>query len=158
MVQIVNYEPKYARAFGDLNKEWIETFFEMEASDYKSLDNPKEYILDRGGSIFIALLNDIPVGACALVRHNDGLFELSKMAVTPTAQGNKIGLRLAEQIILKAKELQVENLFLITNSMLKPAISLYEKLGFVFVENFKSEYKRGDVKMELVLTTSSFAE
>ena len=151
MVKIVGYEPKYAAAFRDLNKEWIETFFEMEAADYKSLDNPKEYILDRGGFIFIALLNEIPVGACALIRHDDGSFELSKMAVTPSAQGNKIGLRLAEQIILKARELQVGKLFLITNSMLKPAISLYEKLGFVFVQNFKSEYKRGDVKMELFL-------
>ena len=151
MVEIVSYEPKYATAFRDLDKEWIETFFEMEASDYKSLDNPKEYILDRGGYIFIALLNEVPVGACALIKHDNGEFELSKMAVTPAAQGNKIGLRLAEQIILKARELQVEKLFLITNSMLKPAISLYEKLGFVFVPNFTSVYKRGDVKMELFL-------
>ena len=151
MVEIVAYETKYAAAFRDLNKEWIETFFEMEAADYKSLDNPKEYILDTGGFIFIALLNEIPLGACALIRHDDGLFELSKMAVTPSAQGNKIGLRLAEQIILKARELNVTTLFLITNSMLKPAIALYEKLGFVFVKNFESEYKRGDVKMELFL-------
>ena len=151
MIEIVSYEPKYAKAFHDLNKEWIESFFEMEAEDYKALENPETYILNRGGFIFIALLDSNPVGACALVKHDNNEYELSKMAVSPKAQGQKIGRLLAEKIIGKVKELGISKLFLITNSILKPAISLYEKLGFVHIHNFKSVYARGDVKMELFL-------
>ena len=151
MIEIVTYEPKYAQAFHDLNKEWIETFFEMEAEDYKALENPETYILNRGGFIFIALLDKNPVGACALVKHDNNEYELSKMAVSPKAQGQKIGQLLAEKIIGKVKELGISKLFLITNSVLKPAISLYEKMGFIHIQNFKSVYARGDVKMELFL-------
>ena len=151
MLEIVNYETKYAIAFCDLNKEWIEAFFEMEPQDFKSLENPEENILKGGGFIYIAVLNKIPVGACALIKHDDGEYELSKMAVTPIAQGQKIGQMLVEKVIKKAMCLNVNKLYLITNSTLKPAISLYEKLGFKHVQNFKSVYKRGDVKMELFI-------
>lgn len=151
MLKIVDYESKYATAFHDLNKEWIETYFEMELQDFKSLQNPDESIINTGGFIYIALFNAVPVGACALVKHNDGQYELSKMAVTPKMQGQKIGQLLAEKIIQKAAELKIKKLYLITNSILKPAIALYEKLGFKHVLNFTSTYKRGDVKMELTL-------
>ena len=148
MIQIVNYEPKYAAAFCNLNKEWIERYFEMEAQDYLSLENPDTYIIQPGGAIFIALLNNVAVGACALVKHDDGLYELSKMAVTPAVQGQKIGQKLADKIIQKARELHLKHIFLITNSTLKPAIALYQKLGFTHVIAFESVYKRGDVKID----------
>ena len=151
MIEIVTYEPQYARAFHDLNKEWITTFFEMEAEDYKYLENPETYIINQGGYIFIALFDKNPVGACALVKHGNNEYELSKMAVSPKAQGQKIGQLLAEKIIATAKDLGITKLYLITNSILKPAIALYEKLGFKHVQNFTSVYARGDVKMELLL-------
>lgn len=88
-VQIVNYEPQYKEAFKALNEEWIKTFFTMEAGDYKLLDNPQKYIIDKGGYIIVALLNGEAVGTCALVKISDEplRFELSKMAVSPKAQG-----------------------------------------------------------------------
>lgn len=55
-VQIVRYEPKYQSVFKSLNEEWISRYFEMEETDYKALDNPQEYILDKGGAIFVALI------------------------------------------------------------------------------------------------------
>src|SRR5690606_11575784 len=61
-VKIVEYQSKYQSAFKALNEEWISTYFEMEDADYKALDNPKEYILDKGGKILVALYNDEPVG------------------------------------------------------------------------------------------------
>jgi hypothetical protein len=56
-VKIVAYKPQYKEAFKALNEEWIKAFFIMEASDYKLLDNPEEYILNKGGHIIFALLN-----------------------------------------------------------------------------------------------------
>ena len=49
-------------AFRTLNEEWITDYFRMEEADYKALDHPKEYILDKGGAILVALYKDEPVG------------------------------------------------------------------------------------------------
>jgi DNA-binding MarR family transcriptional regulator len=92
-VEIVEFEPKYQDSFKALNEEWISTYFEMEAADYKALDNPKEYILDKGGKIFVALYQGEPVGVCALIKMEDKNydFEMAKMAVSPKVQGKSIG-------------------------------------------------------------------
>src|SRR5690606_22143955 len=67
-VQITAYQDQYQDAFKSLNVEWISTYFKMEEADYKALDNPKTYILDKGGKIFVALYNNEPVGVCALIK------------------------------------------------------------------------------------------
>ena len=41
LVTIVPYSPEYREAFAALNKEWISTYFKMEAADYKALDDPE---------------------------------------------------------------------------------------------------------------------
>lgn len=150
-VKIVPYEPKYQAAFKALNEEWISTYFEMEEADYKALDNPKEYILDRGGKIFVALYNDEPVGVCALIKMNDGPcdFELAKMAVSPKAQGKSIGSLLGQSVIQAAKELNASKIYLESNTILKPAINLYYKLGFYKVAGNATPYKRCNIQMEL---------
>ncbi|AZB24062.1 GNAT family N-acetyltransferase [Chryseobacterium bernardetii] len=152
-VQIVAYKPQYKEAFKALNEEWIKAFFIMEASDYKLLDNPEEYILNKGGHIIFALLNGEVAGTCALVKTDDNplTFELSKMAVSPKAQGKKLGYLLGNTLIEKAKELNAEKLYLVTNSILVPAIKLYEKLGFMHTSVSNAEYDRADVQMEMIL-------
>lgn len=150
-VQIVNYEPQYKEAFKALNEEWIKTFFTMEAGDYKLLDNPQEYIVNKGGYIVVALLNGEAVGTCALVKISDEplKFELSKMAVSPKAQGKKIGYLVGQALVDKAKALKAESIFLETNSVLVPAIKLYEKLGFHHMPVSDSAYARCDTQMLL---------
>lgn len=151
-VKIVAYEPQYKEAFKALNEEWIKTYFVMEAGDYKLLDNPEEHILHKGGHIVFALLDGEAVGTCALVKTEDSplTFELSKMAVSPKAQGKKLGYLLGNALVEKAKELKAEKVFLVTNSILVPAIKLYEKLGFIHVPVSNAEYDRADVQMELI--------
>ncbi|AZA47912.1 GNAT family N-acetyltransferase [Chryseobacterium carnipullorum] len=150
-VQIVNYEPQYKEAFKALNEKWIKTFFTMEAGDYKLLDNPQEYIVDKGGYIIVALLNGEAVGTCALVKISDEplRFELSKMAVSPKAQGKKIGYLVGQALVEKARALNAESIFLETNSVLLPAIKLYEKLGFDHMPVSDSAYTRCDTQMLL---------
>ncbi|OCA78957.1 MarR family transcriptional regulator [Chryseobacterium contaminans] len=152
-VQIIAYESQYKEAFRALNEEWIKTFFVMEPSDYKLLDHPEEEIINKGGYIAFALLNGEAVGTCALVRaHEEPLaFELSKMAVSPKAQGKKIGYLLGNTLVEKARELKAEKVFLETNSILVPAIKLYEKLGFKHIPITNPGYDRVDVQMELKL-------
>ena len=150
-VSIVNYSPEFKQAFRDLNYEWINKYFKVEASDLKMLENPETYILAPGGAILIALYHGEPVGTSALIKMENGTYELAKMSVAPNMQGKKIGLRLGEAVIEKAKELKASKLFLETNSTLKPALSLYKKLGFSEVSGLSSPYDRCNVQMELVL-------
>lgn len=152
-VQIVDYEPRYRSAFRSLNKEWISTYFEMEEADYKALDNPEEYILNKGGKILVALYKGEPLGVCALIKMNDPEydFELAKMAVSPKAQGKNMGYLLGQAIINSAKEMGAAKIYLESNTILKPAINLYYKLGFQKVVGRPTPYSRCNIQMELVL-------
>ncbi|WP_343706658.1 bifunctional helix-turn-helix transcriptional regulator/GNAT family N-acetyltransferase [Flavobacterium sp.] len=152
-VKIVDYKPEYQEAFRALNVEWISTYFEMEEADYKALDNPEDYILKKGGKILVALYENEPVGVCALIKMNNSEydFEMAKMAVSPKAQGKSIGWLLGKAIAEKAKELGAKKIYLESNTILKPAINLYYKLGFEKVFGLETPYKRCNIQMELVL-------
>ncbi|OMQ10562.1 bifunctional helix-turn-helix transcriptional regulator/GNAT family N-acetyltransferase [[Flexibacter] sp. ATCC 35103] len=152
-VQIVDFEPQYLDAFKSLNVEWISTYFEMEEADYKALDNPQEYILDKGGKIFVALYRNEPVGVCALIKMKDSTydFEMAKMAVSPNAQGKNIGFLLGQAIVKSAREMGAEKIYLESNTILKPAINLYYKLGFQKVYGLATPYKRCNIQMELII-------
>jgi DNA-binding MarR family transcriptional regulator/N-acetylglutamate synthase-like GNAT family acetyltransferase len=153
-VEIVAYEPKHQAVFKQLNEEWISSYFKMESSDYKALDNPEEYILNNGGFIFVALYYGEPLGVCALIKMNDPKydFELAKMAVSPKAQGLSIGSLLGNAIVEKAKSLGASSIYLESNTVLKPAVNLYQKLGFQKVAGKATPYERCNIQMELILT------
>ncbi|MEQ9442300.1 MAG: bifunctional helix-turn-helix transcriptional regulator/GNAT family N-acetyltransferase [Cyclobacteriaceae bacterium] len=150
-VQIVAYDnTKYRQAFRDLNVAWVSRWFTMEAGDYEALDHPQEYIVDTGGAILIALLDGEPVGTSALIKVDDELYELSKMCVSEKARGNGVGLQLGQAALAKAQELGAKKVKLYSNKILKPALRLYEKLGFQHVplDEQASKYTRSNVKME----------
>jgi len=152
-VRIVEYRSEYQSAFKSLNEEWISTYFEMEEADYKALDDPEKYILHKGGRIFVALYKDEPVGVCALIKMSDPNydFELAKMAVSPKAQGKSIGSLLGQAAIDSAKEIGASKIYLESNTILKPAINLYYKLGFQKIAGRITPYKRCNIQMELNL-------
>lgn len=150
-VRIINYSPKYKAAFKSLNEEWISKYFQMEEADYKALDHPEKSILKKGGHIYIALYENEPVGVCALMKKDESTFELAKMAVSPKAQGKNIGFLLGRHVIEQARELGAETVYLESNTLLKPAIQLYYKLGFQKVTGRPSPYKRSNIQMELAL-------
>jgi GNAT superfamily N-acetyltransferase len=152
-IEIVNYDSSFKDVFRNLNVEWISTYFKMEASDYKALDNPDSYILQNGGHILVALLNKEPVGVCALIKMDDPSydFELAKMAVAPKAQGKKVGWIIGEAIKDKARSMGAKTLYLESNTILAPAISLYRKLGFVEVFGRNTPYERCNIQMALDL-------
>ncbi len=148
-VEIVAYDPKHQEAFRQLNVDWISQYFKMEETDYKSLDHPKEYILDKGGYILIALYKGKPVGTCALIKMNEHTFELAKMAVGAAAKGKGIGWILGNAAIELAKEHGADKLYLESNTILKPAINLYHKLGFKKITGEPSPYERCNIQMEV---------
>jgi len=152
-VEIIDYQPKYQEIFKALNEEWISTYFTMEDADYKALDNPQDYILDKGGYILIALYNGEPLGVCALIKMDDNEYdyELAKMAVSPKAQGKNIGFLLASAVLERAKSLGASKVYLENNTILKPAINLYNKLGFRKVAGKPTPYTRCNIQMEYII-------
>ncbi|WP_459211619.1 GNAT family N-acetyltransferase [Aquimarina rhabdastrellae] len=152
-ITITPYISLYQDDFRILNETWIKRYFKMEDSDYKSLLNPQEYIIDNDGHILVALYNTKVVGVCALIKMDHPLFdyELAKMAVDSSIQGKGIGFLLGQAIIDKAKSLNAKNLYLESNTILEPAINLYYKLGFKKIEGIKSPYERCNIQMELTL-------
>lgn len=150
-IHIENYKNEYKNHFYDLNIEWLKTFFYVEPYDEEVLSNPDTYIIDKGGYIFFAMLDNEVVGTVALMpMKQKNVLELTKMAVSPKHRGYKIGQQLLKKCIDFSKEIKLDTLILYSNTKLENAIYIYKKHGFIEipVEN-NSPYKRSDIKMEL---------
>jgi putative acetyltransferase len=151
---IRSFRAEDAAAFRRLNEEWITRYFRLEDKDVEMFENPAPYILESGGYIGMAFAGEEAVGCCALLRLEDGVFEVAKMAVAPFWQGRGLGRKVLEHVIRKAQELEARRLYLETNSILTPAIRLYESVGFHHVPPEKvtpSPYERANVYMEMDL-------
>lgn len=152
LVNIVDFLEKYALDFAKLNFEWLEKYFYIEAYDTELLNNPKKYILADGGHILIALINEQVVGTVALIKRGEGVYELSKMAVTEKYQGMGIGNKLMSSCIDYAKQNGCDRLFLDSSTTLSPAITLYKKVGFKEIPVPEdTPYERCNIRMELYL-------
>ena len=151
LVEILDYAPEFHEDFKRLNYAWIEQHFQLEEADHQSLNHPDEKILKPGGHIFMARHQDEIVGTCALIKSDTNTYELAKMTVTEKARGKGIGWLLGQAAIDKARELGAETVFLESNTVLEPAIKLYQKLGFRKVVGHPSPYQRCNIQMELKL-------
>ena len=150
-VRVIDYQPEYAQAFYDLNYAWISDTYEVEPEDEKTLSDPETYYLKDGGAILIALYGGEPVGTCALKRDGDTV-EMSKMTVSKSMRGKKLGELLGHAVLEKARELGAKNVILYSNRKGSAAgINLYKKLGFTEVPLTGHNFKRADIKMELEL-------
>ncbi len=153
-VEIVDYRDEHQEAFRDLNLAWIQKYWEVEDTDRKYLDHPRETILDPGGAILMAEYDGEIVGTVALIPmepEEGNRLELAKMAVDERVRGKGIGWRLGRAALQRARELGATSVYLESNSILEPAIALYRKLGFKTVPGRASPYARCNVQMEIAL-------
>lgn len=150
-IEIIEYNEKYAQDFARLNYEWIEQLFKIEAHDREMLDNPIEYIINDGGQIFFALSGNEAVGTVALLRVGEESFELAKMAVSSKYRGLKIGDKLMSACLNYVKKVGKKRVFLLSNTKLIPALTLYKKFGFQEIPlDPNTLYERTDIQMEIV--------
>jgi len=147
-IEIINFSADLKEPIKTLNYEWLEKHFQVEKGDVVSLSNPQEEIIDKGGFIFYAKLNDQIIGTASLLKKSEAVFELGKMAVTGNAQGYGIGTLLLEHSLNFAKENGIEKIILYSNTILETAINLYRKYGFVEIELESGLYQRANIKME----------
>ena len=151
---IVPYKKKYKTDFKNLNEEWLKKYFTVEDEYKRQLSNPEKEIINKGGEIFFALLDNEVVGTCAMIKIDDLTFELAKMAVTEKAQGKQIGKKLMLTCIGYAVEKGTTKIILNTSPKLTAAINLYQSIGFKRIEKTDtSVYKRALFTMELDLSS-----
>ncbi|OAZ05523.1 GNAT family N-acetyltransferase [Flavobacterium succinicans] len=150
-VEIIPFSIEHKEAIKTLNLEWLHKYFKVEPKDELVLSNPVEEIINKGGKIYYALYDNEIMGTVSLIKMNATTFELSKMAVTESAQGLGIGKKLLEFCIQEAKKNEIQKFILYSNRQLKPALHLYESFGFKEIPLESGVYERADIKMELLL-------
>jgi len=149
-VTVETFKESYGHSFKTLNLEWIEEFFVVEEEDLKILSSPKSYVIDKGGEIFFALKAGKVIGTSAMVLVKPKIFELAKMAVDKSFQGQGVGRILINASIEFARKRSATEIFLVTNDKLKPALNLYKSSGFnLDLDYDDTRYERGNTKMVL---------
>ncbi len=135
----------------DLNMAWLNRFFVAEPYDIDVLSHPEEYILNKNGHIFFLIKNEIAIGTFAIMINQENELELTKMAIDHTQQGNGYANLMMQYCITEAtkiaQKLHFATLILYSNTLLKPAINLYRKFGFVKIPFDSSQYQRANIKM-----------
>ncbi len=154
LATITDYKTENAADFKAINQVWMKQF-ESKGGTYTSLlENPTESILDKGGKVFVASVENNIVGTCALLRKSFKQYEICLMAVKPEFQGKNIGKQLLSHAMDAARALQAKTIELITNPKLTAAVELYKTHGFREEKDFASSsvlFDANDIMMTLAL-------
>lgn len=145
--------PRHCDSFIRLNEQWITEHFSIEEADRGLADNPMQ-IVEGGGHIISLVESDRVVGVCALFKESYDCFQLARMAVDPNERGKGYGDVLIKAAIDRASSRGAKSIYLISNTVLTPAISLYRKHGFRTREEGQHPvYARANIVMERSLQT-----
>ena len=152
-VQIVGFDPAYAKDFADLNYQWIAESYGVEAHDHDILDHPFEAVIAPGGQVFFAIVGSVAAGTVAMIPYNDDAFELTKMAVDPAFRGRGIGDKLMQACVAFTRSSERGRIILESNTKQAAAIQLYRKFGFKETPlDPNSQYVRANIRMELIVS------
>jgi GNAT superfamily N-acetyltransferase len=155
MAEVVTYRDTWRGEFERLNREWIETWFVLEAADLATFRDPVAKIIAPGGQIFFVLERDQVLGTCAVIPQSTEVHEIAKMAVAPEARGKGYGDLLMEAAVAFSRQAGARRIIIVSNTKLAPAIRLYEKHGFARVPLEPHEqYARADIRLERELAAS----
>lgn len=97
--------------------------------DFWSFSTLKEELGNENSSYIIGKINNEIIGFAGLKKIFDQA-DIMNIVIKKTYRNQGIGTLLLENLILLAKDLNISTLFLEVNEQNKPAIHLYEKLGF----------------------------
>lgn len=135
--------------FAALNAQWISELHFLEESDKLMVAHPEIYT-QNGNHVISAHIKGQVAGAVALKKHEDGRYELTKMAVDSDFRGHGIGQTLMTAIEDYAKNTMGLNyLFLLSNTRNEAALRLYARNGWtVNHEGPHPVYARANIGME----------
>jgi putative acetyltransferase len=88
------------------------------------------------GIILLAGLTDTALACIALRPLEKDICEMKRLYVSPPARGTGLGIELCENIISQAGKKKYKLMRLDTLRTMKPAIKLYESLGFYEIDSY----------------------
>lgn len=98
----------------------------------------------KSAAYFIAEVNEKVVGGCGIYPTKglpDGCCELVKLYLLPEARKAGLGKRLIEHSIAAARQFGYTKMYLESLPELTQAVSLYEKLGFIYLPSALGDSK-----------------
>src|SRR6476660_8336660 len=104
MIRIIPFTTATRDFVRKLNYEWLEKYFRVEPNDALHLSDPETYILAKGGDIFYAEEGGDIIGTYSLLKLDEGVYELGKMATTASAQGKGVGNLMIAHCIEEARK------------------------------------------------------
>lgn len=137
--------------FVRLNEAWISEYFSIEEADRKLAADPFRVVRD-GGHILSLTENGRVVGVCALIKEADDRYQLARMAVDAANRGKGYGGELLKAALTVLRKRRAKSVYLLSNTVLAPAIGLYRKHGFRTIsEEPHPDYDRCNIVMEKLL-------
>jgi putative acetyltransferase len=94
------------------------------------------------------------VGCCALRRFSDGVCEMKRLYIKPSARGAGLGRRLIERLLITARSMGYGRMVLDTLEDMIAARALYQSLGFRETKPYYFNPMAGVSYMELDLETA----
>ncbi len=104
------------------------------------------------GRLFLATDGAEIAGCVALCPLGDGICEMKRLYVRPSARGARLGRRLAETVIREGRAIGYTRMRLDTLPSMKEAFALYQTLGFREIAPYCENPIVGTRFMELDLT------
>lgn len=149
-MQLVEYDGKYKKYFVEFNTNWIiDNFGYTEDEDKEVFENIDDMV-KNGAMVYFALDGDNVLACCMTHKMNDDTWEICKLASNKNISHKGAGSAVFKACFDYALNHGAKRLFLISNTKLKPALHIYEKLGFKEIKLTDYEYDRGDIAFEYI--------
>lgn len=96
--------------------------------------------------VYFAIENEKVLATCMIEPHQDDVWEICKLAALNQYTGTGAGSTVFEACLNYANVHGAKKIVLVTGSILKPALHIYQKFGFIEVPLNKEEwpYKRAE--------------
>ncbi|MDK4706234.1 MULTISPECIES: GNAT family N-acetyltransferase [unclassified Rhizobium] len=118
----------------DMSSAYAESLYPAESNHMLDLSS-----LEKAEVTFwVARVEEMIVGCCALVEAGDGTAEIKRMFVDPAARGQSVARRLMETLEAAALEKGLSAVRLETGIYQPEAIGLYRKFGYREIPAFGS--------------------
>lgn len=131
IIKTTSENPDFVNLIAVLDKSLWERYPELKKNYWGN------NIIELNPNVVVVYLNDKPVACGCFKKYDKNAIELKRMFVSPEARGLGLAQKTIQELELWAHELGYSASILETLYKQKEAISLYQKVGYVIVDNYE---------------------